>query len=89
MNVKSFEDWDIADLRALERAITAEIARREANARYRHPQKASLIWSGEPPAPPWVRKWLREGFSLDSLEVPGFRQQEGYGATIGPRRISS
>jgi len=37
--------------------------------RYRHPQDASLQWTGRGRQPKWVQEWVASGQSLDALKV--------------------
>lgn len=37
--------------------------------KYRHPQDASLEWTGRGRKPKWVEAWLAEGNALDALQV--------------------
>lgn len=37
--------------------------------KYRHPENASLEWTGRGRQPKWVAEWLAKGSSLDSLAV--------------------
>jgi len=37
--------------------------------RYRHPDDASLTWTGRGKRPSWVNDWVAAGKSLDDLEV--------------------
>ncbi|MES2932287.1 MAG: H-NS histone family protein [Pseudomonadota bacterium] len=37
--------------------------------RYRHPQDASLQWSGRGRQPNWIKAWQESGQSLDALRV--------------------
>lgn len=37
--------------------------------KYRHPQDASLEWTGRGRKPKWVEAWLASGASLDALLV--------------------
>lgn len=37
--------------------------------KYRHPENASLEWTGRGRQPKWVAEWLAKGGSLDSLAV--------------------
>lgn len=37
--------------------------------KYRHPENASLEWTGRGRQPKWVAEWLAKGGSLESLTV--------------------
>ena len=37
--------------------------------KYRHPENASLEWTGRGRQPKWVAEWLTKGGSLESLTV--------------------
>ncbi|MGB7480498.1 MAG: H-NS histone family protein [Burkholderiaceae bacterium] len=37
--------------------------------RYRHPNDASLQWTGRGRQPKWVQEWVASGQSLDALKV--------------------
>lgn len=37
--------------------------------KYRHPENASLEWTGRGRQPKWVAEWLAKGGALDSLTV--------------------
>jgi len=37
--------------------------------RYRHPQDASLQWTGRGRQPKWVQEWVAAGKTLDALKV--------------------
>ena len=50
------------------KAKTAK-TRKPVAVRYRHPDNASLQWTGRGRQPQWVRDWLDSGKSLDALGV--------------------
>ena len=37
--------------------------------RYKHPENASLQWTGRGRQPKWVKEWVESGQSLDKLRV--------------------
>lgn len=37
---------------------------------YRHPEDASLLWTGRGRQPLWVAKWLNDGNSIEALRIP-------------------
>lgn len=37
--------------------------------KYRHPQDASLTWTGRGKRPRWVEEWVRGGKSLDGITI--------------------
>ena len=37
---------------------------------YRHPEDASLLWTGRGRQPLWVAKWLNDGKSIEALRIP-------------------
>ena len=43
--------------------------RKPVAVKYRHPEQASLTWTGRGRKPHWVSKWLDEGKTMESLEV--------------------
>ena len=44
-------------------------ARKPVRVKYRHPEQASLTWTGRGRKPHWVSKWLDEGKTMESLAV--------------------
>ena len=37
---------------------------------YRHPEDASLLWTGRGRQPLWVAKWLADGKNIEDLRIP-------------------
>lgn len=42
---------------------------KKATVKYRHPQNVSLEWTGRGRQPHWVKAWVDEGKSVDTLKV--------------------
>jgi len=42
---------------------------KKAAVQYRHPENASLEWKGRGRQPHWVKAWVDEGKSVDTLKV--------------------
>jgi len=52
----------------LEKEAVAK-AQRTVKVKYRHPQDASLTWTGRGRTPKWVAQWQAEGGKLENLLV--------------------
>jgi DNA-binding protein H-NS len=42
---------------------------KKAAVQYRHPENASLEWTGRGRQPHWVKAWVDEGKSIDALKI--------------------
>lgn len=53
----------------LAKEATARTAGAKVPVKYRHPQDATLQWTGRGRKPKWVEAWLANGGSIDNLLV--------------------
>ena len=53
----------------LVRSTKAGKASKKAAVQYRHPENASLEWTGRGRQPHWIKSWLDEGKAIDALKV--------------------
>lgn len=62
---------DIEDLatKSAKLGTVGAAARKPVEAKYRHPDDASLSWTGRGRKPLWVVSWLDSGKSLDDLLI--------------------
>ncbi len=53
----------------LGKEVKIKSATGKVKVKYRHPENASLEWTGRGRQPKWVADWLTKGGALDSLTV--------------------
>jgi DNA-binding protein H-NS len=61
--------FDYEELVAGTAAAPAAKPRKPVAAKYRHPQDATLAWTGRGRKPAWVADWLASGKPLEALVV--------------------
>jgi DNA-binding protein H-NS len=61
--------YSIEELLGKEAKEKSVATRGKVAVKYRHPQDASLEWTGRGRKPKWVEAWLANGGSLDNLTV--------------------
>lgn len=61
--------YAIEDLLTRDVKVKAPAAVKKVKVKYRHPQDASLEWTGRGRTPKWVEAWVANGGSLDNLLV--------------------
>jgi DNA-binding protein H-NS len=61
--------FTIDDLLGKTRAPRKGAPRGPVAVKYRHPQNASLTWTGRGRKPAWVAEWLNSGKTIDGLAV--------------------
>ena len=66
----SARGFTLEDIMGKELKIQATAGEKiKVKVKYRHPQDASLAWTGRGRQPKWVEAWLAEGGDLDRLLV--------------------
>lgn len=61
--------YTVEDLLARDAKIKSVSGVKKVKVKYRHPQDASLEWTGRGRTPKWVEAWVANGGSLDNLLV--------------------
>ena len=80
--ISSFEDRKKSEARAKLEEMAKELGysfadlaggaakpKRAIDAKYRHPENASLTWTGRGRKPKWFSEWLGAGKSADDLKI--------------------
>lgn len=61
--------YAVEDLLGRETKVKSVAVVKKVKVKYRHPQDASLEWTGRGRTPKWVEAWVANGSSLDGLLV--------------------
>lgn len=61
--------YAVEDLLGRETKVKSVSVVKKVKVKYRHPQDASLEWTGRGRTPKWVEAWVANGSSLDGLLV--------------------
>lgn len=61
--------YTLEDLLGRDTKVKPVSSVKKVKVKYRHPQDASLEWTGRGRTPKWVEAWVANGSSLDNLLV--------------------
>ena len=61
--------YAVEDLLGREAKVKSVSSVKKVKVKYRHPQDASLEWTGRGRTPKWVEAWVANGSNLDGLLV--------------------